>query len=188
MKFKFIPILITLFILTSCSKNQDNTINSDSNTLPEGQKTSVTTNVSNVEQKNKSTNEIKPQSDNKEADVKKQNEIKEVAIKLVISKDNKIILLEKVVKLNKSINALRLLKENAEVYEEGGFIKSINGLESIPPNKLTDEDIKKGILGYDWFIYLNGKKTSVGAKDILLKNGDEINFNYKGWTVDDLAP
>ncbi|WDU83788.1 hypothetical protein [Caloramator sp. Dgby_cultured_2] len=44
------------------------------------------------------------------------------------------------------------------MYEVGGFIKEINGIASIPQNELTQEDIQKGILGYDWFIYLNGKK------------------------------
>ena len=82
---------------------------------------------------------------------------------------------------------LDYLRDNVTVMDDGGF-KSIEGLEAITSMKLTSEQKNSGIMGVDWFIYLNEVKSKSGAGDIVPKDGDIINIDYREWTYKDLAP
>jgi hypothetical protein len=105
---------------------------------------------------------------------------------LVLSKNKgKDIIFEKKIEIVDNKNLMAYLKDNAKVVESGGFIKSINDLQSIPTDKLTEEQKKAGIMGVDWFIAVNGKSASKGANDIYPQNGDNINVDYREWSPKD---
>jgi hypothetical protein len=100
------------------------------------------------------------------------------------------ILLKKVLKVNGKKDVLAFLKENSEVIETGGFIKYINGLKSmypVPGSQMTDLLKAKGVMGVDWFIYLNNKKTLVGASAIYPQKDDVIMFDYHYWNKDEFS-
>lgn len=90
------------------------------------------------------------------------------------------------IKDNKSL--MDYLRDNVSIRDEGGFIKSIEGLESVASKDLTPEQKSAGIIGVDWFIFQNETKTKSGANDIIPKNGDIINLDYREWTYKDMAP
>lgn len=97
-------------------------------------------------------------------------------------------LLKKILKVANKKDALALLKENSEVIENGGFITYINGFKSmypVPNSKMTAELKSKGAMGADWFVYLNNKKTLIGAGQIYPKKGDVIMFDYHYWNKDE---
>jgi hypothetical protein len=103
------------------------------------------------------------------------------------NKGSKVILNKKIdISLKKPL--MEYLKAEASVIEEGGFIKSINGISSISASKLTSEQKKAGVLGVDWFVYVNGKKALVGAYDVFPKSGELINLDFKEWTYQDYGP
>ncbi|SEF50661.1 protein of unknown function [Caloramator fervidus] len=191
---KVLSIIFTILIFTSCVYKT--TLSSQPVSSSGSIKINQVSSSEKIVEKNNKNNDVKARNEKKNVNLKSKEEktqknVKkdEIKVKLIISKNNRQdILYEKVLKLEKPMTAMQILKQNTKVYEVGGFIKEINGLISIPQNQLSDEDKEKGILGYDWFIYLNGKKTKVGANDIVVKDGDILNFDYKGWTVKDLMP
>jgi hypothetical protein len=97
-------------------------------------------------------------------------------------------LFKKDFKVDNKKDVLAFLKENSEVIESGGFIKYINGLKSVypvPSDQMNDILKAKGVLGADWFIYLNSKKTLVGASAIFPKKGDIVMIDYHYWNKDE---
>ncbi|WP_125152139.1 cell wall-binding repeat-containing protein [Clostridium rectalis] len=114
-----------------------------------------------------SNNNLKPNSD-------------EVCI-LVLKDNGSSTLISKNLKIEKDKNALDYLKSVAKISESDGFIDSIEGLSSVTNSSLTLEERKKGVLGIDWFIYINGKKSSKGVKEIYPTGGDSIKFVYEKW-------
>ncbi|MCX7884201.1 MAG: Ig-like domain-containing protein [Caloramator sp.] len=86
-------------------------------------------------------------------------------------------------------SAMKYLKEIAVVVENQGpgFINGINGVINKTVNELTREQRERGILGMDWFIYLNGSKTPTGAEGVYLKPGDILVFDYREWDWRDLV-
>lgn len=107
---------------------------------------------------------------------------------LIISKDDgKEVMLEKQLSIEGEKSLMDYIKDNAEVKEQGGFISSINDVSSKKSNALTKEEQDKGILGYDWFIALDGEKASEGASKIVPKDAQRIEIYYKGWTAEDMA-
>lgn len=195
---KMLSLILIIFLFISCAsvKNQNannekqnigliSTSKTNENLNTTKYKNNLDVNVKVINKSNKEIQETKKKIENYDSKFEK----KEINIRLIISKEgSKDIIFDKKIKTLPGKNALQILKENANVYEVGGFIKEINGIASIPQNELSNEDVQKGILGYDWFIYLNGQKTKIGAKDIILKDGDTLNFDYKGWTLKDLVP
>ncbi|MGL4731376.1 MAG: cell wall-binding repeat-containing protein [Clostridium sp.] len=93
----------------------------------------------------------------------------------------------KTLKVEEKKNAMQYLKENADAKDNQGFIYEIDGLKNMSFEKLTDEEVKSGILGKDWFIYLNGSKTPVGAAGVKVKEGDTLTFDYREWDWHDLV-
>ncbi len=71
--------------------------------------------------------------------------------------------------VNDAVNAFELLKKNAEVeykeYDFGVFVEGINGVKG------NDE--------YFWSLYVNGEQSKVGATEVLLKDGDVVEWRYE---------
>jgi hypothetical protein len=70
--------------------------------------------------------------------------------------------------------AMRVLDRNAEISTRygGGFVQSIDGLSE------TARDGRR----YDWFFYVNGVESPVGAADFALHRGDAIWWDYRDWS------
>ncbi|WP_411678827.1 cell wall-binding repeat-containing protein [Clostridium thailandense] len=80
-------------------------------------------------------------------------------------------------------NAMEYLKSVCKVTElqGAGFINGIDGLLNVFLKDLPIKDREAGYYGIDWFVYLNGKITSVGAPGVYPKEGDKLNFDYHEW-------
>lgn len=109
------------------------------------------------------TDHAKNEQTNKQTD-------KRGSINITLSKDKgKTILSEKKLTIQSGDILMDVLKENFKIEEDDGFIKRIDG---IAPKKGE----KKA-----WMYSVNGKMSTVGAKDYKLKPGDEIVFDLQPW-------
>ena len=68
---------------------------------------------------------------------------------------------------------LRMLDREADITTRygGGFIQSIDGLEGR----------QAGSRSFDWFFYVNGIESSLGAADVRVYGGDRIWWDYRDW-------
>jgi len=74
-----------------------------------------------------------------------------------------------------SDTVMRVLDRNLPIETSygGGFVDSIDGLQG---------DRREGRL-YDWFFYVNGLWSPVGAADYPLRGGDSIWWDYRDWSA-----
>jgi hypothetical protein len=77
--------------------------------------------------------------------------------------------------LNESDTVMRALEGSAEISTRygGGFVQSIEGLEA--------EESGEGSL--DWFFFVNGVESTVGAADYPLHGGESIWWDYRDWSA-----
>ncbi len=157
----------------STSSNEQNTSTTAANNTAKSDDKKVQTSNTQTAEKPKEEQK-KPESGSFTLFISKNRGTEEILRKKVQIKDNK--------------SLLDYLRDNVSVMDDGGFIKSIEGFESITSMKLTSEQKKAEIMGVDWFLFQNEEKTKSGANDIVPKNGDIINLDYREWTYKDLAP
>jgi Domain of unknown function (DUF4430) len=76
--------------------------------------------------------------------------------------------------VTESDTVMRVLDRNAEITTRygGGFVQSIDGLEA---------DRSRGD-SFDWFFYVNGIESPVGAADYELRGGERIWWDYREWS------
>ena len=74
-----------------------------------------------------------------------------------------------------SETVLRFLDRSAPITTRygGGFVQSIDGLAGA-------ED---GGRRYDWFFYVNGIESPIGATDVTVHGGDRVWWDYRDWTA-----
>ncbi|HEY8083298.1 MAG TPA: DUF4430 domain-containing protein [Solirubrobacterales bacterium] len=74
-----------------------------------------------------------------------------------------------------SDTVMRVLDRNAEIATRygGGFVQSIDGVSGAVENGRR----------YDWFFYVNGIESSVGAADYPLRGGEAIWWDYRDWSA-----
>ncbi len=79
-----------------------------------------------------------------------------------------------------SDTVMRLLERNAEISTRygGGFVQSIEGLS----------ETAEGGHHYDWFFYVNGVESPVGAADFALHGGEAIWWDYRDWAAASRVP
>jgi hypothetical protein len=77
--------------------------------------------------------------------------------------------------VKESDTVIRLLDRNAEITTRygGGFVQSIDGTAGGTSNGRS----------YDWFFYVNGVESSVGAADSTLEGGERVWWDYRDWTA-----
>jgi hypothetical protein len=75
--------------------------------------------------------------------------------------------------LTESDTVMRALERNADITTRygGGFVQSIEGLEA--------EEGADGSL--DWFFFVNGVESTIGAADYSLHGGESIWWDYRDW-------
>jgi hypothetical protein len=77
--------------------------------------------------------------------------------------------------VTESDTVMRALERNAEITTRygGGFVQSIEGIEGGRP----------GGRSHDWFFYVNGLWSPVGAAQYPLRGGEAIWWDYRDWTA-----
>lgn len=76
--------------------------------------------------------------------------------------------------LTESDTVMRALEGSADITTRygGGFVQSIDGLQA-------EEDVDSSL---DWFFYVNGVESTVGAADYPLHGGESIWWDYRDWS------
>jgi Domain of unknown function (DUF4430) len=79
-----------------------------------------------------------------------------------------------------SETVLRFLDREAEITTRygGGFVQSIEGLSGTVD----------GGRSFDWFFYVNGIESPIGATDANVRGGDRIWWDYRDWTTATRVP
>ena len=88
--------------------------------------------------------------------------------------------LEASVEANESDTVMRVLEAEAEIETSygGGFVKAIEGFE---------ED-RRGARPFDWFFFVDGVESPIGAADYALDGGERIWWDYRDWTATNRVP
>jgi hypothetical protein len=75
--------------------------------------------------------------------------------------------------VTESDTVMRVLERNAEIGTRygGGFVQSIDGLEA-------QESVDRSL---DWFFYVDGVESTVGAADYSLHGGELVWWDYRDW-------
>jgi Domain of unknown function (DUF4430) len=81
---------------------------------------------------------------------------------------------------SESDTVMRVLERNAEIATRygGGFVQAIDGLEA-------DERFGRS---FDWFFYVNGVESPVGAADFALHGGEATWWDYRDWSAAQRVP
>ena len=97
-------------------------------------------------------------------------------VDLTVTRDyGREILLREQDSIGESDTVLRVLDRNAEVDTRygGGFVQSVDGLSG------GSSDGRRT----DWFFYVNGIESPIGAADYDLSSGDRVWWDYRDWTA-----
>jgi hypothetical protein len=81
---------------------------------------------------------------------------------------------------NESETVMRVLEGEAEISTRygGGYVQAIDGVE---------EDARDGD-PYDWFFYVDGVESPIGAADYTLEGGERIWWDYRDWSATNHVP
>jgi hypothetical protein len=81
---------------------------------------------------------------------------------------------------SESDTVMRVLDREAKISTRysGGFVQTIDGLEA-------DERFGHS---FDWFFYVNGIESPVGAADFALHGGEAIWWDYRNWSAAEWVP
>jgi hypothetical protein len=77
---------------------------------------------------------------------------------------------------NESDTVMRFLEgevEDLETRYGGGYVKSIDGIE----------ESERGGHPYDWFFYVNGVESPVGAAEVSLEGGEQVWWDMHNWSA-----
>jgi hypothetical protein len=104
------------------------------------------------------------------------------AVKLTVTRDfgSRSLLERDVGEVKESATVMRVLEGEAKITTRygGGFVQSIEGLEAD----------RHGGRSYDWFFYVNGVESPIGAADFSLQGGERIWWDYRDWTAANRVP
>ncbi len=76
---------------------------------------------------------------------------------------------------NESDTVMRVLEGSADISTRygGGYVQSIEGVE----------EARRGGDPYDWFFYVDGVESPIGAADYALAGGERIWWDYRDWSA-----
>jgi Domain of unknown function (DUF4430) len=88
--------------------------------------------------------------------------------------------LQRSLSAKESDTVMRLLERNADVETRygGGFVQSIEGVA----------ESERGGDPYDWFFYVDGTESPVGAADVDARGGERIWWDYRDWAATNHVP
>jgi len=84
------------------------------------------------------------------------------------------------VEANESDTVMRVLEGEAEISTRygGGFVQAIDGVEAE----------RSGGRSYDWFFFVDGVESPIGAAEYDLRGGERIWWDYRDWTAVNHVP
>jgi hypothetical protein len=84
------------------------------------------------------------------------------------------------IEANESDTVMRVLEGSAEISTRygGGYVQSIDGLE----------EGQRGGRPYDWFFFVDGVESPIGAADYSLRGNERIWWDYRDWAVTNHVP
>jgi hypothetical protein len=103
------------------------------------------------------------------------------AVELAVTRDyGAVPVLERSLEANESDTVMRLLEGSAEVTTRygGGFVQSIDGIEAE----------RGGGSLWDWFFYVDGVESPIGAAEYDLEGGERIWWDYREWSAVNRVP
>ena len=118
-----------------------------------------------------------------ENDITTANTEIENTVTVVVTRDfGKELIIERDIEHKVKTSAMDALQAVAEVETKygGGFISSINGIGS--------EYGGAGSKKKDWFFYINGIASKVGAGDCILQSGDVEHWDFRDWSYQQFVP
>ena len=88
--------------------------------------------------------------------------------------------LERSVEASESDTVMRVLEGNADISTRygGGFVQSIDGVE----------EAEHGGRPYDWFFFVDGIESPIGAADYSLQGSERIWWDYRDWSATNHVP
>ncbi|HET9677805.1 MAG TPA: DUF4430 domain-containing protein [Solirubrobacterales bacterium] len=88
--------------------------------------------------------------------------------------------LQRSLEAKESDTVMRALEGSADIETRygGGFVHSINGVA----------EGERGGDPYDWFFYVDGVESPVGAADVSLQGGERIWWDYRDWSATNHVP
>jgi hypothetical protein len=99
------------------------------------------------------------------------------SVRLTVTRDygSRPILVREVDDVTESDTVMRVLERNADISTRygGGFVQSIDGLEAQ----------ERFGLSRDWFFYVDGVESTVGAADYSLHGGESVWWDYRDWSA-----
>jgi hypothetical protein len=103
-------------------------------------------------------------------------------VSLTVTRDygTELVLPEATDEASESDTVMRVLDRQAKIETRfgGGFVSSIEGLAE------AEDDGRR----YDWFFYVNGVESPVGAADFNLHGGEAIWWDYRDWSAASRVP
>lgn len=84
------------------------------------------------------------------------------------------------VEVSESDTVMRVLEGAAEISTRygGGYVQSIEGVE----------EAQRGGRPYDWFFYVDGVESPIGAADFALQGGERVWWDYRDWAATNNVP
>jgi hypothetical protein len=81
---------------------------------------------------------------------------------------------------SESDTVMRVLEGSAEISTRygGGYVRSIDGVE----------EAARGGRPYDWFFYVDGVESPIGAAEYALEGGERIWWDYRDWSAANRVP
>lgn len=88
--------------------------------------------------------------------------------------------LDRSLEAKESDTVMRLLEGEAEITTRygGGFVHAIDGVE----------ESRRGGHPYDWFFYVDGVESPIGAAEYELEGGERIWWDYRDWSATNHVP
>jgi hypothetical protein len=89
-------------------------------------------------------------------------------------------LLQRELGAKESDTVMRVLEGGAEISTRygGGYVQSIEGVE----------EAQRGGRPYDWFFFVDGIESPIGAADYSLRGGERIWWDYRDWSATNHVP
>lgn len=97
-------------------------------------------------------------------------------VELTVTRDyGAVPVLERSLEANESDSVMRVLEGSAEIATRygGGFVQAIDGIEAE----------RSGGRLRDWFFYVDGIESPIGAAEYELEGGERIWWDYRDWSV-----
>lgn len=107
----------------------------------------------------------------------------DTAVKIAVTQNfGEKLIFEQSLNIKENTSALDALKQAAPVETSygGGFVSGINGIRSRYAGGVTARE--------DWFFYVNGLISNVGASDYVLQPGDTEQWDFHSWSLHSFTP